>query len=521
MIRDLVGRHDNAVLEADVHVIGAGTAGLLLATRLAKAGKKIIVTESGGEHQHEDTHPLNEVVHLRSTYAGAAHGRFRCLGGTSTRWGGAMIPFQAADMAQTGESAWPLSHGELTAYQAEVEALFHLVTGPYDQPKIVTRTDYMPPSHIARLAKWPSFPRRNVAKILAGDIRNINGPEIWLNATATKFNVAPDGRLAFVSACGPDGAQMRVHSSQTVIAAGAIESTRLLLLADRQHDNRIFAPDGILGRYFHDHLSVKVGGIQPVNRLALNRLAGFRFEGSGLRNLRFEPSEAPAIRATIPAGFAHIAFAIEEGSGFDALRALYRQFQKRRPPNVASLLRLAKATPWFAKAVWWRYHEYRLLYPPEAEIELHMVIEQIPRADNRVTLSTDRTDRYEQPLAAIDWAVSREDEGNLTRSTDMFVDLWQHSTLARLGTIVRRPPGEAETALAEGGGVYHPCGSTRMGRTAAEGVVDRDLRTFRVPNLSIVSTSNFPSAGGANPTMMLLMAALRAADRILKTLRTA
>src|SRR5438477_9813504 len=107
MIRDLVGQHDNAVLEADVHVIGAGIAGLLLANRLAKTGKRVIVTESGGEHQHEEIHPLNEVVHLRSVYAGAAHGRFRCLGGTSTRWGGAMIPFQAADMR-----AWPISHGE-------------------------------------------------------------------------------------------------------------------------------------------------------------------------------------------------------------------------------------------------------------------------------------------------------------------------------------------------------------------------------------------------------------------------
>jgi choline dehydrogenase-like flavoprotein len=55
-----------------------------------------------------------------------------------------------------------------------------------------------------------------------------------------------------------------------------------------------------------------------------------------------------------------------------------------------------------------------------------------------------------------------------------------------------------------------------MGLTPAQGVVDRNLRTFRIPNLSVVSTSTFPSAGGANPTMMLMMATLRLADHILK-----
>jgi choline dehydrogenase-like flavoprotein len=422
-----------------------------------------------------------------------------------------MIPFQLADMR-----AWPVSPGEITAYQSEVEALFQLASGPYDQPEIVSRTDCLPSSHVARFAKWPSFARRNVAKLLGGDIQRTNGPEIWLNATATKFDLAPNGKLESVSASAPNGAQLTVRAPETVLAAGAIESTRLLLLADRQHEDRIFAPDGILGRYFHDHLSVPVGKVQPTNRLALNRFAGFRFEGDGMCNLRFEPVGAAAIRTTIPAGFVHIAFSNEDGSGFDAVRSLYRQLQKGRPPDTATLFRLAKAMPWLAKAVWWRYREHRLLYPSRAEIELHMVIEQIPRPCNRVTLSTDRTDCYGQPLAAIDWAVSREDEENLTRSTDLFVDLWQHSTLAQLGTILRRASGEAEKALAKGGGVYHPSGSTRMGLTPAEGVVDRNLRTFRVPNLSVVSTSTFPSAGGANPTMMLMMATLRLADHILK-----
>jgi choline dehydrogenase-like flavoprotein len=514
MIRSLPGEPADRSLDADILVIGAGVAGLLIATRLAERGKRVVVLESGGEHQAEETHPLNEVVHLRSVYDGAENGRFRCIGGTSTRWGGAMIPFLKADLEETGDRAWPLAHAELLAYRRDVERLFGLPDGPYEAPELAVAVDGRPPNYVARLASWPSFARRNVAALLDERIRSPSGPEIWLEATAATFGFAPDGRLETVTAQAPNGRKITVSARETVIAAGAIESTRLLLLADRQHGDRIFAPDDVLGRYFHDHLSVPVAEIEPNDRTALNRVAGFRFEGGGMRNLRFEPSEAAAVRAEIPAGFAHIKFATYAPTSFDAVRDMYRQLQQRRLPGPKTVAALVRSTPWLARAAWWRYRERRLLYPTEATIELHMVIEQAPRADNRILLSDDRRDAYGQPLAVIDWAVSPEDEARLTRSTDLFVDFWRGSTLAELGEIRRRSAGEAESELARGGGIYHPGGATRMGRAAPDGVLDSELRTFRVPNLSIASTSAFPSAGGGNPTMMLMMASLRLADRL-------
>lgn len=510
MIRSLPECEDQTIT-ADVHVIGAGVAGLIIATRLARSGLRVVVTESGARHLSGETHPLNEVVHSRSIYQGAEHGRARCLGGTSTLWGGALIPFLAADMR---EPSWPVSHREITRYLLEVETIFALPTGSYEDRAIALPLDGAAAAFIPRLAKWPSFARRNVGMLLKADISSERGPEVWLEATATEFSFAPDGRLAQVIARAPNGRKLTIAAQQVVITAGAIESTRLLLLMDRAVGDRIFAPDEVLGRYFHDHLSARVAEIEPITRTTLNRVAGFRFEGTGMRNLRFEPSESLDIRARVPAGFAHIAFAHRAGSGFDALRNLFRMLQQRRVPNPDMILSLVKGAPWLAQAVWWRFCEHRLLYPSDAAVELHMVIEQEPRAENRITLSPDRRDRYDQPLAVIDWGVSMEDEDSLTRITDLFVDFWKLSSLARLGSIHRRPTGEAEAELVEGGGIYHPGGSTRMGRTPAEGVLDADLRTFRIPNLNVAATSAFPTGGGANPTMMLIMAALRLADRL-------
>jgi choline dehydrogenase-like flavoprotein len=60
-----------------------------------------------------------------------------------------------------------------------------------------------------------------------------------------------------------------------------------------------------------------------------------------------------------------------------------------------------------------------------------------------------------------------------------------------------------------------------MGRDASQGVVDGSGRTFRISNLSVVSTSTFPTGGGANPTMMMMMTALRTADAVARRVQAA
>jgi choline dehydrogenase-like flavoprotein len=64
--------------------------------------------------------------------------------------------------------------------------------------------------------------------------------------------------------------------------------------------------------------------------------------------------------------------------------------------------------------------------------------------------------------------------------------------------------------------VFHPGGTTRMGRNAREAVVDTNLKAFAIANLWVASTSVFPSGASANPTMTLLLFTLRLADHLAK-----
>jgi choline dehydrogenase-like flavoprotein len=86
------------VLRADVLVIGAGIAGLLLASRLRLKGFRTVLVESGSERSGSDHHSLNNVVLDGQQYQGASKGRRRGLGGTSAVWGGAMLPFLDCDL---------------------------------------------------------------------------------------------------------------------------------------------------------------------------------------------------------------------------------------------------------------------------------------------------------------------------------------------------------------------------------------------------------------------------------------
>ena len=72
-------------------------------------------------------------------------------------------------------------------------------------------------------------------------------------------------------------------------------------------------------------------------------------------------------------------------------------------------------------------------------------------------------------------------------------------------------PGLAEGE--ETGGNHH-IGSTRMGATERDGVVNKDCRVFGVDNLYIAGSSVFCTAGHANPTLSIVQMTLRLSEHL-------
>jgi choline dehydrogenase-like flavoprotein len=123
-----------------------------------------------------------------------------------------------------------------------------------------------------------------------------------------------------------------------------------------------------------------------------------------------------------------------------------------------------------------------------------LIAEDMPQAENRVVLAKD------EPL--IHWS-----------GHSPYATAGLDRAIAGLKNIIPVPIEKIQI------GVYatteaHIQGTHRIGATAAEGVVDRDLRTFECPNVLALGAGAYPTCSPANPTLTLSALSLRAGRRI-------
>ena len=496
---------------ADVCVIGAGAAGIYVGVGLMEKGFNVALVEAGDfVSAHGSTLIGADVGFVRDPYHGATAGRYFGVGGTTTQWGGFLIPHTSHDLRPGLEhfDAWTSIVRTVSENSAAVLKKlgwrgsdgFASFATQGDRPS----TDSVQ-SDAVDVVCGLMLPhtKKNFSWLLKERAPGRARISLFCNAVVTALQMSGGSQIHAVRATSPSGNTLQVDANQFVVAAGAIESARLLLELNRSSSHGVVRRTSAVGCFLADHLSVPIAVVEAAARPAAIKSFAPRFEQGWMRTFRFLEKQPPV---HAPRAYAHFSFDTES-PGFTATKEMLRAFQSRRRPHVKPA-DLAFGLSDMAKLGFHRFARRRLHVRPDTEVQFQLDVEQLPVRENKVTLS-DRTDRYGRSAVDIHWQVSEGDIRAIDQFARQFLSKWpQQQPFPRLRAL------PLEMANVKPHDAYHPVGLCRLGRDS-EAVVDENLKVWGVSNLWVVSTGVLPSAGTANPTFTMLCLGEQLVQRLL------
>jgi choline dehydrogenase-like flavoprotein len=500
----------------DVCVVGAGAAGLFLSTMLARRNVRVALLDAGGAACTDGEAIGIETVVEGGPYGATTAGRAFGLGGTTSRWGGQLIPHSKHDIrevAGNGFDFWKELVEVVRRREGHVAAALGLTPRP-DWSSVpwagtAQAVEALRSAGIdTMVADWLPFRKRNLSFLTRGSTMS-GALDLYLNAAAARWDIvdhSAQGRIAAVVV--RDGERSATISAREfVVTAGAVETTRILLEMQDASGGRLLPPTADLGRGLSDHLSCQVATMRPSDRHLTARLFGPRFSNGRMRTFRFMPSQ-PA--SDSPRSYFHFDFEYNN-PGFELAKKGLLSLQARRFPDVTPA-DIARGLTGLAALGWNRYARSRLHIPADSSCALWLDAEQEAHPDNAIELSRE-VDRNGRRKAVVRWRVESRDLEAMHREATRFIARWPGESTG-LPTLSLTNSGVTGLKAHD---VYHPVGTCRMGEDPGA-VVDRQLRVRGTANLSVVTTAVFPSAGTANPTFSMLCLATDLAERLQRVL---
>ena len=501
-----------------VVIIGSGAGGGTLGTQLALKGIDTVILEAGSRHEtwdfiNDEWDSFNQLAwkdkrttsgdwRVANDFPNLPAWIVKAVGGSTVHWAGASLRFQEhefktrthyGDLAGASLLDWPIDLKEMEPWYAIAEDRMG-----------VTRTNGI-----------PGLPGNNNFKVMEAGAKKIGYKEVstgrmainseprddrssclqigfcfqgcksgakWSTLVAEipkgeatgHLEVRPDcqvlriehddsGKVTGVVYADKEGKEQRQKARIVAVAGNSIESPRLLL---NSHSSMF--PDGLanssgeVGRNYMRHTTGTVYGIfdKPVHMYRGTTMAGI---------IRDEAKHDPS------RGFVG-------GYEFETLSLGL--------PFMAAFLMPGDWGEDFASAM----DEYRNM------AGMWIVGEDMPRAENRITLSDDK-DQFGMPAANVNF----DDHEN---------DTAMRNHAYKQGSAIYDAVGAVRTIHTPPYPSTHNLGTNRMSEKPADGVVNRFGQTHDVPNLFVSDGSQFTTGAAENPTLTIVALALRQADHI-------
>jgi choline dehydrogenase-like flavoprotein len=520
-------------VHSQVCIVGGGIAGITLAHRLHQLKIDVVLLEAGGHGIDPAGQSLLEAAQFSGQpHAGTHEGRFRAFGGCSLRWGGQLLPLPR-------RHSWPIASEDLALYDVQAQALLGVDELPYEGSEFFAATFNSAPTLVAqlpeldaRISKFAPFGRRNMANSPGRELLESKTTRVFLNAQVSELLLAPDGsHLEAVLVRDRRGKTLRFTARHFVLAAGAIETARLLLAS------RSIAAEGVanrhdqVGRNFHDHLSLPAARLTgPARKLLLRQLRPWIFDtsrfgptvfgpspfGATVHSAKLEASAALCAQLDINPCLAHITLVEPPDSGFAVVRKLLTARQHGGLAGVlpAAARHLPRAVIDALRLAWSSGVHNRRYVSPSTFVNLQLNTAQDAPSASRITLS-DQLDPFGLPLPVLDWRISARELNTLRR----FAAHLQARFEGIAGFDWAPELFEPEGPLPKLGDARHAMGGAIMGVDPRTSVVDTNLTVHDLPNLHIASGAVFPTGAPQLITLPLMSLALRLGDRLNVLLR--
>ncbi len=296
--------------------------------------------------------------------------------------------------------------------------------------------------------------------------------KLEIGAAATSVTTDSTGRVTGVTYLNSYGVQVEVTSEIVVLACGAVETARLLLLSASPANPRgIGNAYDMVGRNLQGHVYTGATGIMPEQ--AYDGIG----PGPNIATLEFNHGNEGIV-----------------GGGMlcDEFVAMPLHFLLNdRPAWIPS---------------WGKAHKDWMRMAYRHALQVRGPIHEIPSSASRVTLSSDIKDSNGLPVARLSGTTHRESL-KIAEFMRRKAEIWLKEAGAR--EIWSFP-----TTLGLSAG-QHQAGTCRMGHDRTNSVVDESCRVHGHDNLFIADGSVHVTNGGFNPVLTIMALAFRTSEGIL------
>jgi choline dehydrogenase-like flavoprotein len=490
--------------ENSVVVVGSGPAGAAATLALIEKGVDVTLLEAGDARGalgltarvagvtmariHRQLSPRRDGVVMTGD-ADAVLYEDVAPGGLTNHWSCAVPRFSRDDFAdarRAGEAfVWPVDYDDLAPWYDWVEPQLFISGSTIDAPQLPAgkvadvRTlspTWQPIADQAQLAGQAVVPMPYVygartTLTFSGTVFNSfvrlikpvrRSRHLTLRFGAQAIRLEWSGAARRVAAVivrdTKTGSTTRIPCRAVVIAAGAINTTKLLLQStDADFPEGLGNTHGVLGRYLHDH---------PLGKLMIELGAP----------LSFQPA-AYVTRQPLARSIPLYAAACLQWSG---VHRLLRSVLKGRPGQLTSC----------------GFSVFGTMAPSES---------------NFVALDDVRTSADGAPALRLHIAYPPEAAATLTAARDQLINLLDKAHL--------QPRTELWVIDAVGSAIHY-AGTCRMHASPRFGMLDAWGRLHSVPNVVVADSSAFTTGPEKNPVLTAMALAARASHRLAEDLRT-